>query len=81
MPPYKKGINLLESAQRRAMKMEKGLEGKVSEEQLRSLSLLSPGQRRLRGGFMAAAAPHGEQRGSTELCSLWSCVRRGSAGG
>ena len=61
--------------------MEKGLEGKVSEEQLRSLSLLSPGQRRLRGGFMAAAAPHGEQRGSTELCSLWSCVRRGSAGG
>lgn len=82
MPPYKKGIKLLESAQRRAMKMEKGLEGKVSEEQLRSLSLLSPGQRRLRGGFMAAAAP---------LYSLvtvkgpegiaWSCVGEGPAGG
>jgi len=26
--------------------------------------------RRLRGGLMAAATPHREQRGSAELCSL-----------
>ena len=25
----------------------------------------------LRGGVMVAAAPHREQRGSTELCSMW----------
>jgi len=40
---------------------------------------------------MAAAAPHGERRGSTELCSmgtvtgpegrLWSCARGGSGWG
>jgi len=45
-------------------------EGKVCEEQLRSLGLFSPEQGRLRGGLMAAAAPHREWRGSTELCSL-----------
>jgi len=39
--------------------------------QLRSLGLFSPEQGRLRGGLMAAAAPHREQRGSAELCSLW----------
>ena len=47
-----------------------GSEGKVCEEQLRSLGLFSPEQGRLRGGLMAAAAPHSEWRGSTELCSL-----------
>ena len=30
----------------------------------------SPEQIRLRGGLMAAAAPHREWRGSAELCSL-----------
>ena len=53
-----------------------------------SPGLLSPEQRRLRGHLMAAAAPHRERRGSTELCSLvsaaglkgtvCSCVRGGS---
>jgi len=40
------------------------------KEQLRCLGVLSPEQSRLRGGLMAAAAPHREQRGSTELCSV-----------
>ena len=36
------------------MKMGKGLEGKMYEEQLRSCGLFSPEQRRLRGGLMVA---------------------------
>jgi len=48
--------------------MGKGLEGKVCEEQLRALGVLRAEE--LRGGLMAAAAPHRERRGSAELCSL-----------
>ena len=69
--------------------MVKGLESKLYEEQLRFIGLLGLEQRRLRGGLMAAMAPHREQRGSTELCSLmtaagpagraWRCVRGGSS--
>ena len=47
----------------------KSLEHTTCEEQLRSVGLLSPEQR-LRGGLMAAAAPHREWRGSAELCSV-----------
>jgi len=36
--------------------MVKGLEGKMCEEQLRPLGLLSPEQSRLRGGLMAACS-------------------------
>ena len=47
--------------------MAKGLKGKTYE-WLRALGLFSPEQRRLRGGLMAAAVPHREQRGSATLC-------------
>lgn len=36
--------------------MVKGLEGKVYEEQLRSLGLFSPEQRTLRGGLVVACS-------------------------
>ena len=60
----------LESIQIRVMKMEKDLEDKMYEMWLRSLGLFSAEQSRMREGLMAAAAPHREQRGSAELCSL-----------
>jgi len=47
-PLYKKVLKLLESIQRRDMKMVIFLEGKKCEEQLRSLGLFSPKKRRLR---------------------------------
>ena len=46
-PQYKKDIKLLENIQRRAVRIVKGLEGKMYEEQLRSLGFFSPEQRRL----------------------------------
>ena len=57
--------------------MGKDLEGKLCEEQLRSLGLFSPEQRRLRGGLMVAplsvtaTGPKG---------TAWGCVRGGVAG-
>ena len=41
-----------------------GFEGKECEAWLRDLGLLGPEQRRLRGGIMAAAAPHGGRSSS-----------------
>ena len=48
--------------------MTKGLKGNVYEEWLRSVC--QPRAEELRGGLMAAAAPHRVRRGSAELCSL-----------
>jgi len=44
-PQYKKVIKLLESIRKRAMKMVKGLEGKVYEKHVRALRLLIAEQR------------------------------------
>jgi len=52
------------------MKIEKSLEVRMYEEQLRFLVSFLSGKRRVRGGLMAAAAPHREQRGGAELCSV-----------
>ena len=45
VPQDKNNIKPLESIQRRAMKMVKGIESKTYEKQLRLLGLLSPEQR------------------------------------
>jgi len=45
IPQYKDDIKLLANTQSKATKVVKILEGKVYEEQLRSLGLLSPEQR------------------------------------
>ena len=52
-PQYEEDMKLLESLQRRAAKMVKGLETKMYEGYLKSLGLFNPEQRRLRGGLMA----------------------------
>lgn len=59
---YRKDIKLLEGVQKRAMKKVKGLEGKMYKEQLKSLTVFSPEQRKLRGGLVAAPQ---------QLCALW----------
>ena len=48
----------------------KDLEGKMNEELLEVPAFAQPKAEELRGGLMAAAAPHREQRGSAELCSV-----------
>ena len=66
----KEGHKIMREHPKEGCKDGETSEGKVCEKTLRSLSLFSPEPGRLRGGLMAAAAPHRERRGSAELCSL-----------
>lgn len=60
--------------------MGNGLEGKVFEEQLRSLILLGPEQSRLSGGLVAAYSPSHGAEGQREHSALLSVTAAGPEG-
>ena len=71
-PQYEEDMKLLESVQKRATMMVKGLEEKTYEEQLRSLCLFSPEKTRLKSLLLAAY--HFFMRGAegqTLISALW----------
>lgn len=68
-PQQKKDIKVLESVERRAMKMVNGLEGKLYKKWLRSLDFLSLEKRSLRGGLIIVHSflMRGSEQASTIL--------------
>lgn len=88
-PQYKKDVKILDSTQKRALKLVTRLEGMSCEEKLRILGLFSPEKRSWKKISLLAAAPWLEkaERG-TRFC-FWelmatcvgiaqNCTRRGS---
>jgi len=76
-PQFKKDVKVLECVQRRATKLEKGLEGMSRDEPLRTLGLSGLEKRGPRADLIALYSPlrrgHGE--GGAELFSLVSSDR------
>lgn len=68
--PQYKDLKVLESTQRRAMKMGNSLESKMYEEHLRSLASFSPEQRRLGGGLRASCSSQGTEGQLWDLFSV-----------
>ena len=68
-PQFQQDVKILESIQRRATKLVKGLEGMSYEQQLRTLHLSSSERRRLRGHFSALCSfpRRGSREGGAEL--------------
>ncbi|KAJ7414840.1 hypothetical protein WISP_81238 [Willisornis vidua] len=69
-PQYEKNIKLLESVQRRTMKMVKGLEEKPYEERLRTLSLFSLEKTEARPHCSLQPSSRGEAEGEALISSL-----------
>ncbi|KAJ7402862.1 hypothetical protein BTVI_82713 [Pitangus sulphuratus] len=81
-PQYEKDIKVLESIQKRATRVVKGLEGKPYEEGLRTLAVFSLEKWRLKGDLITAYnfLVRGRGGAETDLCSLVTSDRTSGNG-